>query len=209
MVTSLEKWQSIIQDPRVVQFFTDMFKRLGVRITDTKEEFTCIHRGDVIDFEPVLDEKKVDYTVEIQSYQVDRLAAHARTGELDVAEQYRVVRALFTPATAATVKNPVQSNSIVRALSGVEDLIHVYLKSPTPEEVDCEDANHTVIYVKGQWLVIPGLHGHPRRTFRLTMEDALTYHRKVFANLKANNWLSWWRFLRWYLRWRKTVSTRP
>lgn len=209
MVTSFEKWQSIIQDPRVVHFFTDMFERLGVRVTDTKEEFTCIHRGDHVDFEATLDEKKVDYTIEIQSHQVDRLAAHAKTGELGTAEQYRVVRALFTPATAATLKSPVQSNPIVRALSGVEDLIHVYLESPTPEEPDCDDTNHTLIYVRGQWLVIPGLHGRPRRTFRLTMDEALTYHRKVFAALKADNWLSWLRFWRWYLRWRKTVSARP
>ncbi|MFB0519891.1 MAG: hypothetical protein ACETWD_00480 [Desulfatiglandales bacterium] len=209
MVTSLEKWQSIIQDPRVVHFFTDIFERLGVRVTDTKEQFTCIHRGDRIDFEPTLDEKKVDYTVEIQSYQVDRLAEHAKTGEFGIAEQYRIVRALFTPATSATLKSPIQSSSIVRALSGVEDLIHVYLMSPTPEEPDCEDTNHTLIYVKGQWLVIPGLHGRPRRTFRLTMEDALIYQRKIFTALKANRWLSWWKFLRWYLRWRKAVSTRP
>jgi hypothetical protein len=208
MVTSLEKWQSIIQDPRVVQFFTDMFERLGVRVSDTKEEFTCIHRGDRIDFDPTLNEKSADYTIEIQSYQVDRMAAHAKTGELNLAQQYRVIRALFTPATAATLKSPIQSNPILRSFSGVEDLTHVHLKSPTPEEPDCEDYSHTLIYVKGQWLVIPGLHGSPRRTYRLTVEEALSYHRKVFAALKDNNWLGWLRFLRWYLRWRKTVSTR-
>ncbi len=138
-----------------------------------------------------------------------RLVTFAKTGELNLAQQYRVIRALFTPATAATLKSPIQSNPILRSLSGVEDLMHVHLKSPTPEEPDCEDYNHTLIYVKGQWLVIPGLYGSPRRTYRLTIEEALNYHRKVFAALKANNWLGWLRFLRWYLRWRKTVSTRP
>ena len=206
MATSLEKWQSITQDARVVGFFAGLFERIGVRVTDTAEELTGIHRGDRIEFEPTLEESNVDFTVEIESFQVDRLATHAGTGELDLAEQYRVVSTLFTPATAATLRNPIMSNGILRRINGVEDLIHVYLKSPTPEE---EDVSHTLIYVKGQWVVISGLHGRPRRTFRLTMEEALTYHRMVFGAIKANSLLTWLRFSRWYKRWRKTVSTRP
>ncbi len=209
MTTSLEKWQSITQDPRVVRFFAGLFERVGVRVTDSNEEFTGVHCGERIDFEPTLDERNVDYTVEIQSSQVDRLASHARTGELSTAEQYRVVRTLFSPATEAILKNPILSNGILRRLFGVEDLIHVHLKSPTPHELDCEDVSHTLIYVKGQWLVIPGLHGSPRRTFRLTMEDALVYHRRIFAAMKANNWLTSLRIFYWYARWRRAVSTRP
>jgi len=207
MTTSLGKWQSLTQDPQVVGFFVGLFERVGVRVTDTKEEFTCIHRGDRVDFEPTLDDRKVDYTVEIQSSQVDRLAEHARRGELSAAEQYRIIRALFSPVTAATLKTPILSNGILRRLFGVDELIHVYLKSPVPDEPGCEDVNHTLIYVKGQWLVIPGSHGTPRRTFSLTMQDSLTYHRQIFAAIKANKWLTWLGVLRWYVRWRRTVST--
>ena len=209
MITSLQKWQSIVQDPRVVLFFTDMFERLGVRIVDTKEEFTCILRGDNVEFEPSLDEKNVDFTIEIQSFQVDRFAEHAKTGELNLPEQYRIIRTFFSPATAATQKNPVVTNPILRALSGIEDLIHVYLKSPTPDEPDCEDANHTLIFINRQWLVIPGLYGTPKRIFHLNMSDALAYHKKVFAALKANTTGGWYSYWRWYLSWRKTVSSKP
>jgi hypothetical protein len=206
MSTSLEKWHSITQDPRVVSFFTGLFEHAGVRVTDTGEEFTCHHRGDHIEFEPNLDPSKVDYSVEVESPQIDRMAAAARTGELEKVVQYRIVRTLLTPATAATLKNPIVSNDILRRLSGIEEMAHVILKSPVPEE---EDASHTLIYVNGQWLVIPGLHGHPCRTFHLTMEDAITYHKSVFAAIKANKWPTWWKFVGWYRRWRETVSTRP
>lgn len=206
MATSLEKWESITQSTRIVKFFENLFERVGVRVTDTGEVFTCHHRGGHIELEPTLDESKVDYTVEIESFQVDRLVEHTRTGEIDEVEQYRVVRALFTPATAATLKHPMMSNLIIRIFLGIEDLIHVYLKSPVPE---AEDVNHTLTYVKGQWLAIPGLHGRPGRTYRLTMDDALTYHKQAFLAIKANKWSQWMKFSRWYRRWRKTVSTRP
>jgi len=208
MVTSIQKWQRIIQDPRLVQFFKNMFERLGVRIIDTGEQFTCVHMGDRIEFEPTLNDKKVDFTIEIKSYQVDRFVSETTTGMFGPCEQYRVVRAFFSPATAATLKNPVLSNAFFRGVSRIEDLTHVYLKSPAPDEPDCEDTSHTLVYVKGQWIVVPGLHGKPRRVFRLNMDDALTYHRTVFAALKANRLSQWYKFWRWYMHWRKSVSTK-
>jgi hypothetical protein len=204
MSTSLEKWKAITQDPRVVSFFTGLFERVGIRVTDTQEAFTCIHHGDRIDFEATLDRSKVDYVVELESWQIDRMVAYAEPGELSLYARYRIIRALFTPATAATLKNPVLSNDILRRFARVEDLIHVFLTSPVPEQE--EDASHTLIYVKGQWLVIPDLHGNPRRTFRMTLEEAITYHKRVFAAMKADKWSTWWQFARWYQRWRKSVS---
>jgi hypothetical protein len=205
MATSLEKWQSITQDPRVVEFFKGLFENIGIRVTDTKEEFTCHHRGDHIEFTPGVIPAEVDYTVELQSFQVDRLAGQARTGSLDEAEQYRIVSTLFTPATAATLKHPVLANPLIRRLMGAEDLIHVELKSPGPQE---PDAQHTLIYANRQWLVFPGLHGRPRRIYRLSLAEALEYHRKVFASLKVKKWSSLVAYASWYRRWRKQVSSR-
>src|SRR5207249_592600 len=126
MAASLEKWQSVTQDPRVVTFFAGLFEHLGVRVTDTGEAFTCHHRGDRIDFDATLDAARVDYTVEIQSFQVDRLAEAASQGELEALEQYRIIGALFTPATAAALKKaPVLSSGILRRLAGSNELIHV------------------------------------------------------------------------------------
>ena len=59
---------------------------------------------------------------------------------------------LFTPLTRVTLQTPVLSTNWRRKLAGVEDLTHVYLINPSGEEA----ANHTLIYVKGQWLVLEG-----------------------------------------------------
>jgi hypothetical protein len=206
VATSLEKWRAVVQTPEIVGFFRGTFERAGVRIKDTNEAFTCVHRGDRIEFEPDLDESRVDYTVVIESYQVERLAEEARAGELSAIEQFRVLRALFSPATAATLKNPVLSHGFLRRLSGVEDLIHVNLHSPDPEQEP--NAAHTLVHAAGQWLVFVGLHGRPRRTFRLSMEDAVAYQRRVFHAMKKDDPLTWIRFASWYVSWRKRVSVR-
>jgi len=205
MATSIEKWKSVIQNPQVVRFFDNLFDRVGVRIKDTGESFTCIHRGDRIDFEPTLDESRVDYVVEIQSSQVDRLAAEASKGGLDEAEQYRVMKELFTPATAATLRNPLLSGSLPRLFTGAEDVIHVTLKSPVAGE---PDVTHTIRFNQGRWEVTPGLQGTAKRSYTLSLAEALQYQRHVFAALKADNLIQWLRFGLWYRSWRKAVSSK-
>lgn len=206
MGTTLEKWQAVTQDPRVIGFFKGTFERAGVRVLDTGETFTVVHRGDRVDFEPTLSESTTDYIVEIEQLQADRFAEAARSGELDPLAQYRAVRALFTPATQATLRNPMLSNGVLRRLSRVEELIHVHLRSPITEQEP--DATHTLVHVRGQWLVIPGLHGRAGRTFELSIADAVLYQRHVLRALRANTWSGWLRFALWYLRWRPTVSHR-
>ena len=73
MASSLEQWRAAMQPPQVVAFFEGLFERAGVRITDSGESFTCIHRGDRIEFEEGLDEDRVDFTVEITSEQAQRM----------------------------------------------------------------------------------------------------------------------------------------
>ncbi len=72
--SALEKWSSLELSPEILQLFEGLFDTIGVRILDTGETLTCTHRGDQIDFAAGLDEDKVDFTVEIYSFQVDRLA---------------------------------------------------------------------------------------------------------------------------------------
>ncbi|HEX9268745.1 MAG TPA: hypothetical protein VF998_02765 [Candidatus Limnocylindria bacterium] len=206
MGTSLEQWRAVTQDPRVVGFFKGTFERAGVRITDTGESFTCIHRGDHVEFEPALNESTTDFTVELKSAEAERFAQSAGTGELDALEQYRAVRALFTPATRATLRQPMLANGVLRRLARVEPLIHVRLVSPDPAQEP--DTTHTLIHVGGQWLVIPGLHGRPRRTFELAVSDAVGYQRHVLRALRQDSWPGWIGFGTWYLRWRPSVSRR-
>jgi hypothetical protein len=201
----MAKWQSLTQHPEVVQFFAGLMEHVGIRITDTGEAFTCHHRGSHIDFEPALDPAKVDYTVDISTAQVDRLAAHAETGRLDDAEQYRIVSTLFTPATAATLKHGILAHPLLRRLAGAERVIHVHLVPPAP---GLEAMQHTLVYADRQWLVFPGLHGRAGRTYRLSLADALEYHRRVFQAVKVNRSITWLKFSLWYRTWRKGVSER-
>lgn len=199
------KWESLTQHSAVVEFFADLFERAGIRVTDTGEEFTCSHLGDRIEFRAQIEPGSVDYVVEITMAQVDRLAVHAETGQLDEDEKYRVAATLFTPATAATLANPVLSHPLLRRLAGAEDVIHVELAAPAAH---LESARHTLIYANRQWLVFPGLHGRAARVYRLGLDEALDYHRRSFRALKENRFLSWLRFARWYRSWRRTVSER-
>lgn len=203
MGSSLEKWRNLTQPPPVVEFFQGLFECVGVRVADTGEEFSAKHLGDRIEFESSLNPAQVDYVVEIDSSQIDRLAEHVQSGKLDETEQYRIVSALFTPATAAMLKSPVLSHPILRWLAGVEDVIHVHLRGAPAGE---KEFQHTLVYANRQWLVLPGLQGQPRRVYKLNLQEALAYHRRAFAAMKKNTWGEWMAFARWYRDWRKGVS---
>lgn len=202
-MTALEKWQSITQEPPVVEFISGLYKSAGVKVIDTGEEFTCIHNGDHIAFDTGIVESEVDYVVEIEEFQVDRLAKHAHTGDFDDAEKYRIISTLFTPATKASLKNPIFSNSIVRKLAGSEDLIHVHLLSPVDEETN---KSHTLIFANKQWLVFPGIHGNAGRVYRLNLKQACEYQRHALMAMKAEKIVDLYKFSLWYREWRKAVS---
>ena len=87
----------------------------------------------------------------------------------------------------------------------MESLLHVYIKSPLQEE---SDIGHTLVFERKEWLVYPGLHGEPGRVFRLTVDDALEFHKNAFGALKTDSRIGWISFARWYLKWRKRVSER-
>ena len=203
MSSAREKWEAITQTPEIVQFFLGLFDSIGVRISDTGEEFTCTHRGDHLRFKSGLDAGFLDYIVDIQSFQIDRLVEHTKSGALDEIEKYRVISTIFTQATAATLKIPILSHPILRWLAGAEDVIHVYLKSPSEQE---RDVAHTLIFAGGQWIVISGLHGKPGRIYKLDMQDAHNYQRHAFLAIKHRGVKELFAFSQWYRSWRSSVS---
>ena len=216
MTQSIEKFQSIQQYPAAVDLFALLFEKAGIRVVDTGEEFSCYHRGTHIDFEERLDEASVDYVLELNTTQVDHLVELASNREIDDARRYRILRALFAPAIGAsvnpfqclkgiTVSSPLLSNRLFRRLLRMEDLIHVYIRSPIKGE---PEVGHTLAFKGKEWLVSPGLHGEPGRVFRLTVDDALEFHKHAFSALKTDSRIGWITFARWYLKWRKRVSYR-
>ena len=201
--SALDVWRMIPQTPEVVAFFTGIFDVIGVRISETGEELTVAIEDASIRIDPGLPEKP-DFVVPIGWQNVENMVAHAEDGEIDPREAWRIVSVLFTSLTQATLLNPIMSNNLMRRIARVEDIAHVFLVAPDGKEANC----HTLRYVKGQWLVISGLHGEPKRTFRMSAQDCIDYQRRVFSAIKKNSLMEWFRFSSWYRKWRKGVSVR-
>jgi len=200
--SSLESWENILQTPELVEYFKGIFNSLGVIVEETNEKFTINHTGKSCEFEMGINEKKVDFVVPVKLQNIQNMIAHSQDGKISLEESWRIMDVLFTPLTRVTLQTPVLSINWRRKLAGVEDLTHVYLINPTGGEA----SKHTLIYVKGQWLVLKGTHGKPRRTYRMNPEQAIEYQREIFAAMQKDTFWAWWKFASYYKKWRKTCS---
>ena len=201
-LSSLQYWENILQTPELVQYFHGIFNDLGVTVEETGESFTIHHTGTAFKFEQGIIKDKVDFIVPIKLQNIENMARHAKDGKISANESWRILDFLFTPLTKVTLQTPVLSVNWRRKLAGVEDLTHVYLINPSGGEA----SSHTLIYVKGQWLVLKGLHGSPRRTYRMTPEQSLGYQREIFSAMQKNTLWAWWKFARYYKKWRQSCS---
>jgi len=175
-------------------------------VTDTGEAFTCIHRGDRIDFEDRLDDNAVDFTVEITREQAELLLTAIGDGTLDAGEQYRIMSHLAEPAARGAFRRPAIRNRFLRELlfkiGRAEMLMHVRLVPPSGEP---ETPGYTVMYVDGQTLVVPGFFGKVPHEYRLTVAHALEFQRRLLAARRVNRLRRWLSFARWYGKLRKQV----
>jgi hypothetical protein len=201
--SAMQIWSTIGQTPELVSYFEGVFAKAGITVEETGEAFTVMHHGDRIAFAPGLADD-VEFVVPIHMENVTRLAAHARDGKFDAEESWRIVQALFTPLTRAALQSPLVTRNWLRALAGVETLIHVHLLHPSGGD----SATHTLAFAGNQWLVLSGLHGTPQRTYRLTPAQALDFQRQLYQALKTNTPSGWWQFANWYRQWRVTKSSR-
>ena len=200
--SSLESWENILQTPELVEYFKGIFNSLGVIVEETNEKFTINHTGNSFEFEMGINEEKVDFVVPAKLQNIQNMVAHSQDGKINLEESWRIMDVLFTPLTRVTLQTPVLSINWRRKLAGVEDLTHVYLINPTGGEA----SKHTLIYVKGQWLVLKGTHGKPRRTYRMSPEQSIEYQREIFAAMQKNTFWAWWKFASYYKKWRKICS---
>ena len=200
--SSLESWENILQTPELVEYFKGIFNSLGVIVEETNEKFTINHTGNSFEFEMGINEEKVDFVVPAKLQNIQNMIAHSQDGKISLEESWRIMDVLFTPLTRVTLQTPVLSINWRRKLAGVEDLTHVYLINPTGGEA----SKHTLIYVKGQWLVLKGTHGKPRRTYRMNPEQAIEYQREIFAAMQKDTFWAWWKFASYYKKWRKACS---
>jgi hypothetical protein len=202
---TLVAWRTAMQPPQVVAFFDGLFERAGVRVTDTGEAFTCRHLGDRIEFESGIDDAAVDFTVDIESAQAERIVAFVGDGALDEREQFRIMAVLASPATQAALRRPIIKSRLLRSvlyrIGRAERRMQVVLVAPPGES----DEMHTIAYEAGEWVVTAGRHGSVPHVYRLTVADAVEYQRKMLAARKANSLRSWIRFARWYGQLRRRV----
>ena len=200
--TSIEAWKGILQTPELLEYFNNVFHRLGIEVEETGEMFTIEHAGSEFIFSSGIDESSVDFIVPIKLHNIDNMINHSRDGMIDPSEAWRILDVLFTPLTEVTLQTPVLAVNWRRKLAGVEDLIHVYLINPDGGEA----SKHTLIYIKGEWLVLRGIHGSPKRTYRMSPEHSLEYQRVVYKATKKDTFFGWMKFAKWYKKWRKDVS---
>ena len=200
--SSLKTWESILQTPELINYFNGIFNHLGVVIDETGESFTIHHTGDAFIFEEGIIEDKVDFIVPLQVENIKNMVRHSEDGKISENESWRILDVLFTPMTRVTLETPVLSVNWRRKLAGVEDLTHVYLLNPSGKEA----SSHTLIYVKGQWLVLKGLHGSPRRIYRMTPTQSIEYQRAIFSAMQKDTLWGWWKFAKFYKKWRKSCS---
>ncbi len=200
--SSMEAWQGILQTPELLDYFDDVFQYLGIEVEETGEKFTIEHAGDKFIITDGFRPGKVDFIVPLKLKNIENMVNHSKDGKIDPSESWRILDVLFTPLTEVTLKTPILSVNWKRKLAGVEDLIHVYLINPNGEEA----SKHTLIYIKGEWLVLKGLHGTPKRTYRMPPEESLHYQRVIFEAIKKDSFIGWMKFARWYKKWRKNVS---
>jgi hypothetical protein len=203
---AIEKWRGALQPPQVVAFFDGLFGAAGVRVTDTDEAFTCVHRGSTVEFLDGLDEDAVDFTVEIASGDIDLLLGDIADGKLDDREQYRIMARLAAPAARGAFRRPAIRNRFLRNLlftiGRAEMLMHVRLMPPPGEP---ETPGYTVMYVDGQTLVLDGFHGRVHHEYRLTVQHAKAFQRRLLAARKSGRLRDWLAFARWYGKLRKAV----
>ena len=198
---TVDLWRAVEQTDQIVSVLVGMFEEIGITIEETGEKLTARVKEGTIQIDPGLPEK-YDLLAPLKLENVHEMVLFTADGRLDESEIWRIIAVLFTPLTRETLRTPVMSKAILRKLAGIVDLIHVQLLGPEAEHV----ANYTLAFVSRQWLVIRGSHGQARRKFTLTSEEYMTYQKRVFNTIKANNFLGWMRFARWYAKWRPSVS---
>ena len=205
--STLERWQSLRPSPEIVQMFAGLFVRVTVTIIDTGESIACTHLGNRIEFASAGEDDPGDFALEIYGYQAERLADQISQGAIDALEQFRIARSLIGArqmGSKSLKRNPLLSSARLRKIISGKNLIHVYLVSPdTGVE---KDAHFSWIHVDGEWIVVPGHHGRPQRTFRLSVEDALELQRQLSKAMNAGGLTDWVKMAHWYVTWRKRVE---
>ncbi len=201
--TAASQWQPLLNQQGMADYFKGLFSQIGIRVAETSEAFTVIHRGDHFDLTDGIN-KDADYILELEGKNISNLLGHAEDGKISEKESFRIISVMFSPMTRASLNNEFLTKKKYLRAASVERFLHIILLDPEKQN----DYQQTLVFINDQWLVIPGLHGKADRTFRITPDQALDYQRKLFAAKQQNTRSEWRSFAKWYNNWKKTVSEK-
>ena len=207
-VSSKEKLEGLELSTSVRDFFSGLFQSVGIEIIDTDEEFTIRQKdGNFIYSNGILREE-VDFTVEIYTFQVDRLSSFIQAGELSEVEKFRVLKAFYHPVTMAGLTQPEAKKFMTsRFFSWFIDrkrITHVTLVSPDHEKEP--SASYSLLFINKQWLLVPGLYGLPERVFKVKVDQSLDMNRHMVRAMEVNRFWEWVKLANWYKKWRQEVG---
>jgi hypothetical protein len=193
-----QKWAVIEKSPQMSEFFRGTFDVLNFSVSETGERFFLVkisggRAGNA------------DLDISIAQAQVDAVAGLAADGTLDRQDAFSVMQILYGPIARTFLTGSFLRHDIVRRFAGVEDLIHITFWTPGR----ADSASVTLRADGGQWYVLDGLVGRPKRVFRLNEAETLEYMRRVHMTRKSSNPRVWLDFVNWYVDWRDHVSIVP
>jgi len=191
-----QKWSVIEESPQMVTFFWGTFDALNFTVNEAGSDKVRLMGGR---------SGHADLDVTITQAEVDAVAQLAADGTLDKRDAFEVMQILYGPIARAFLTGSFLNNEIIRKMAGVEDLIHITFV--TPGQLD--GASVTLKAEGGQWYVIDGLVGKPKRVFRLNEAETLSYMRRVHTTRRSSNPKVWFEFVNWYKDWRDRVSFVP
>lgn len=193
---------ALVDTPGVRAFFTDLFARAQLELTDTGERFTILQQGDAMRVVEGFDDAEANLVIPLESQHLANLRGYFADGEADETERYAIVRFLLRPCLMAALKMPILQHEMLLSILKVDDVWQQALLDPSGQEDLCL----TIQKEGGEWAVAEGFHGQPRRRMRLTAEQMLDFQRRLFKADSEGGIAAWLSLAKWYLQWRDRLS---
>lgn len=205
--SSLKRLQDITQTSDVVNLVKGLFTKIGVRVIDTNEEFTCTHTGERLEFAEGINKEDIEFNLDVNAFQIDGVLRNMAEGYHSELARFYLIREFFLSSPAGKrnpLNNPLVSNPILKFIIKGKNIVHTYLKSPEPRRE--KDATYTLFHVNGHWNVAHGLCGEPNRILDVTVEDAFELQRHLYKAMQSDSFMEWYKTAKWYVGWRNKVE---
>ncbi len=196
--------QDLVQEPSARAFFSGLFSRVHLELTDTSERFTIRQDGDELSVVEGFESSDANFVVPLASEHLARLGAIFSDRQVTGDETYLIVRFMLRPCLQAALEMPILQHDRLLSIVRVDTIWHQALVNSEGNE----DVQLTVEKTDGRWAVTEGYHGSPRRKLRLTAEQMLDFQRRLFKADSENSLSAWLALARWYVTWRDKLTVR-